>query len=78
MVREQFIAQNRPAGKPAPDMSVTLSGLKLDNPVVPASGTFGYGNEDKESSRRVEFHFSLKDSEMIDQMNRLLQQTEGD
>ena len=41
MVREQFIAQNRPAGKPAPDMSVTLSGLKLDNPVVPASGTFG-------------------------------------
>ena len=45
MVREQFIAQNRPAGKPAADMSVTLSGLKLDNPVVPASGTFGYGNE---------------------------------
>ena len=37
-----------------------------------------YGNEDKEASRRVEFHFSLKDSEMIDQMNRLLQQTEGD
>ena len=30
-----------------------------------------YGNEDKEASRRVEFHFSLKDSEMIDQMNRL-------
>ena len=45
MVREQFIAQNRPAGKPAPDMYVTLSGLKLDNPVVQASGTFGYGNE---------------------------------
>ena len=45
MVSKQFIAQNRPAGKPAPDMSVTLSGLKLDNPVVPASGTFGFGNE---------------------------------
>ena len=45
MVSKQFIAQNRPAGKPAADMSVTLSGLKLDNPVVPASGTFGYGNE---------------------------------
>lgn len=45
MVSKQFIAQNRPAGKPAPDMSVILSGLKLDNPVVPASGTFGYGNE---------------------------------
>ncbi len=26
-------------------MSVSLSGLRLDNPVVPASGTFGYGNE---------------------------------
>ena len=25
------------------DTSVTLSGLRLDNPVVPASGTFGYG-----------------------------------
>ena len=25
------------------DTSVVLSGLKLDNPVIPASGTFGYG-----------------------------------
>ena len=25
--------------------SVTLSGMRLDNPVVPASGTFGYGRE---------------------------------
>lgn len=33
-----------------------------------------YGFEDKDASRRVEFHFSLKDSEMIDEMNRLLQQ----
>lgn len=41
MVNKQFIAQNRPAEKPAADMSVSLSGLKLDNPVVPASGTFG-------------------------------------
>ena len=24
---------------------VTLSGLTLDNPVIPASGTFGYGHE---------------------------------
>ena len=45
MVNKQFIAQNRPAEKPAADMSVCLSGLRLDNPVVPASGTFGYGNE---------------------------------
>lgn len=34
------------------------------------------GNEDADASRRVEFHFSLKDSEMIEEMNRLLQQTE--
>lgn len=27
------------------DTSVILSGLRLDNPVIPASGTFGYGNE---------------------------------
>ncbi len=27
------------------DLSVNLSGLRLDNPVIPASGTFGYGRE---------------------------------
>ena len=27
------------------DLSVTLSGIRLDNPVIPASGTFGYGRE---------------------------------
>ena len=27
------------------DMSVVLSGLRLDNPVIPASGTFGFGYE---------------------------------
>ena len=27
------------------DLSVELSGLKLDNPIVPASGTFGFGAE---------------------------------
>ena len=30
------------------DTSVELCGLKLDNPVVPASGPFGYGNEFRE------------------------------
>lgn len=30
------------------DTSVELCGLKLDNPVVPASGTFGYSNEFRE------------------------------
>ncbi len=31
-----------------PDLSVNLSGLLLDNPVIPASGTFGYGFEFKD------------------------------
>ena len=26
-------------------LSVTLCGIELDNPVIPASGTFGYGKE---------------------------------
>ena len=28
-----------------PDLSVNLLGIELDNPVIPASGTFGYGRE---------------------------------
>ncbi len=27
------------------DLHVTLSGVRLDNPIIPASGTFGYGYE---------------------------------
>lgn len=27
------------------DLSVTLAGVKLKNPIIPASGTFGYGRE---------------------------------
>ena len=27
------------------DLTVTLCGIELDNPVIPASGTFGYGRE---------------------------------
>ncbi len=27
------------------DTKITLSGLTLDNPIIPASGTFGYGHE---------------------------------
>ena len=29
----------------AVDLSVILSGIKLDNPIIPASGTFGFGYE---------------------------------
>lgn len=48
MVKPLFAAQNRPASGPMRDTSVSLCGLRLDNPVVPASGTFGYGNEFRE------------------------------
>ena len=27
------------------DLSVELSGVKLDNPIIPASGTYGFGQE---------------------------------
>ena len=30
------------------DLSVTLAGLRLDNPIIPASGTFGFGAEFKD------------------------------
>ena len=30
------------------DLSVNLAGMKMDNPVVPASGTFGFGREFKD------------------------------
>ncbi len=30
------------------DLSVTLSGMEMENPIVPASGTFGYGDEFKD------------------------------
>ena len=34
-----------PASKPALDMSVNVAGIVLKNPVIAASGTFGYGVE---------------------------------
>ncbi len=34
------------------------------------------GKEDAEASRRVEFKFSLKDADMIEEMNRILQENE--
>jgi len=34
-----------PPAPPGPDLSVSLAGIKLKNPVIAASGTFGYGVE---------------------------------
>lgn len=45
MVSPLFTTQNQSSDACALDLSVVLSGLRLDNPVIPASGTFGYGSE---------------------------------
>ena len=37
------------------EMKVNLCGIDIDNPVIPASGTFGYGYEFAEE------HFPLKE-----------------
>jgi dihydroorotate dehydrogenase (NAD+) catalytic subunit len=42
--KEQTI-NNREVGKSKPNLSVQIAGLKLRNPVMTASGTFGYGEE---------------------------------
>ncbi|MDR2784593.1 MAG: dihydroorotate dehydrogenase [Treponema sp.] len=34
-----------PRGQDAPDLSVTIAGVRFKNPVIAASGTFGYGRE---------------------------------
>ena len=34
-----------PPNRPAPDLSVSVAGITLKNPVIAASGTFGYGLE---------------------------------
>jgi len=28
-----------------PDLSIDLAGIRMKNPIMPASGTFGYGEE---------------------------------
>jgi dihydroorotate dehydrogenase (NAD+) catalytic subunit len=33
------------SGKPSPDLSVNFAGIQLKNPIIAASGTFGYGVE---------------------------------
>lgn len=42
MNEKSFVAETSIDG---PDLAVTFAGLRLKNPVMPASGTFGYGEE---------------------------------
>ena len=46
---------------------LTVNGHSMANPVLDANG-----NVDKDTSRRVEVKFRLKDEEMIDELNQLL------
>jgi dihydroorotate dehydrogenase (NAD+) catalytic subunit len=39
------VTSSQHGGKPALDMSVTVAGIPLKNPIIAASGTFGYGVE---------------------------------
>ena len=48
---------------------LTAKGRSFSDPIYQADGTV-----DMSASRRVEFKFRLKDSEMIDEMNRILSQ----
>ena len=51
-VRQQTHLQGRPrplqGGDNMVDLSVDLCGMHMENPVVPASGTFGFGKEFKD------------------------------
>ena len=49
---------------------LTSTGRSFSDPVYNSDGSVN-----KDASRRVEFKFSLKDAEMIDEMNRILQQS---
>ena len=51
---------------------LTATGRSYSDPVYHADGTVNL-----DASRRVEFKFSLKDAEMIDEMNRILQQNQN-
>ena len=51
---------------------LTAKGRSFSDPIYFADGTV-----DMDASRRVEFKFRLKDSEMVDEMNRILTQMEA-
>ena len=58
------------------DTSVELCGVKLDNPIIPASGTFGFGREfadfydlDCLGKIFIEFKFNIRIYTLIHQQN---------
>ncbi len=63
-------------------LSVTLSGIKLNNPVIPASGTFGFGYEfadfyDINILGSISFKGTTKDERFGNQQPRIAECKEG-
>ena len=64
------------------DLRVTLSGITLDNPVIPASGTFGYGKEfaeiyDINILGSISFKGTTKDTRLGNPLPRIAECTAG-
>ena len=64
------------------DLKVTLSGITLDNPVIPASGTFGYGKEfaelyDLEILGSMSFKGTTKDARLGKPLPRIAECPSG-
>ena len=64
------------------DLSVELSGVKLDNPVIPASGTFGFGYEftdfyDINILGAISFKGTTKDARFGNSLPRIAECKEG-
>ena len=64
------------------DLRVTLSGITLDNPVIPASGTFGYGKEfaeiyDINILGSISFKGTTKDPRLGNPLPRIAECTAG-
>ena len=64
------------------DTKVTLSGITLDNPVIPASGTFGYGREfaeiyDINILGSISFKGTTKDARLGNPLPRIAECTGG-
>lgn len=64
------------------DLRVTLSGMTLDNPVIPASGTFGYGKEfaeiyDINILGSISFKGTTKDPRLGNPLPRIAECTAG-
>lgn len=64
------------------DLKVNLSGITLDNPVIPASGTFGYGKEfaeiyDINILGSISFKGTTKEARLGNPLPRIAECTDG-